>query len=101
MSAESNAWTHVEQFRWWRGNPDMSEHEAALRDAVALFNEAYDLLSFKGQQAHDAGMSWAEIGEITGMTRQAAGRRFGNPKLRGRQPVAPDIDALKRMTDQP
>lgn len=86
MSAESNAWSHAEAFRWHQGHPDMSQDEAELRDAVALLNEVHDLLAIRAHNAHENGsMSWAEIGTVLGITRQSASARFTNPVLRGRK----------------
>lgn len=83
MSAESNAYSHLQQFRWWQGNDEMTEAETELRDAAALFNEAQDLLAQRARDAHDQGMSWKEIAEVLGITRQSASARFTNPVFKG------------------
>ena len=37
MSAESNARSHAQEFRWWRGCPELTDEEARLQDLLALF----------------------------------------------------------------
>lgn len=76
MSAESNAYSAVESFRWWQGNPDMSEDEALILDAAAIRDAADELLGQRVMQARDAGMSWSKVGELLGITRQAATKRY-------------------------
>ena len=44
MSAESNARTHAEQFRWWRGHPDFTDEEARLQDLLALHRATTELV---------------------------------------------------------
>lgn len=45
MSAESNARSHAEAFRWWRGAPDLTEVEAERRDLEALRDGCVELLA--------------------------------------------------------
>lgn len=76
MSAESNAYSEVSSFRWWQGNPDISEDEALILDAAAVRDAADELLGQRVMQARDAGMSWTKVGELLGITRQAATKRY-------------------------
>lgn len=76
MSAESNAYSTAASFRWWQGNPDMSESEAGILDAAAIRDAADELLAQRVMQARDAGMSWTKVGELLGITRQAATKRY-------------------------
>lgn len=76
MSAESNAWSHLEDFRWWQGNPDMSREEAQLRDLVTLQNELEEMIAIRVDNANKSGVSWSKIGEIFGLTKQGAMKRW-------------------------
>lgn len=76
MSAESNAYTEAASFRWWQDNPDMSHEEALIRDAETLRRAADDLLEQRVVQARNAGMTWTKVGELLGITRQAATKRY-------------------------
>lgn len=63
------------------------------RDASALAGQA---LTLAVQQARDAGHTWQEIGDLLGVTRQAAFQRFGKPiDPRTGEPM----DKTVRMTD--
>lgn len=64
-------------FRWWQGNPDMTEEEAALRDAAALRAAADELIEVRVQNARYAGMSWSKIGDALGLSKQGAAKRYG------------------------
>lgn len=44
MSAESNARSHAQDFRWWVGNREMSDEEAHLHDLLALHRATADLI---------------------------------------------------------
>ena len=44
MSAESNARSHAQAFRWWVGNPEMSKEEACMRDLLALHQATAELI---------------------------------------------------------
>lgn len=48
----------------------------SARDADALAGQALRLCA---QQARDAGCTWQDIGDLLGVTRQAAFQRFGKP----------------------
>lgn len=76
MSAESNAYTEAQSFRWWQGNPDITQDEALILDAEAMREAADELLTHRVVRAHDAGMSWTKVGELLGITRQAATKRY-------------------------
>ncbi len=56
--------------------PDRLEMTARARDAELLANQ---LLSLCIDQARDAGHTWQEVGDLLGVTRQAAFQRFGKP----------------------
>lgn len=43
MSAESNARSHAQEFRWWRGDPELSDEEARLQDLLALHRATVEL----------------------------------------------------------
>lgn len=77
MSAESNAYTHADQFRWWKGSPDMTTAEAELRDLAALRDAVAELIKTRVPEARDAELSWTQIGDALNMSRQAAQKRFG------------------------
>ncbi len=49
-----------------------------LRAAKQLRELIEDVERACGHAAHDAGVSWSEIGEVYGSTKQAAARRFGS-----------------------
>ncbi|POH73459.1 hypothetical protein [Arthrobacter glacialis] len=73
MSAESNARSHAEQFHWWRGNPEMTQDEAELRDFMALRDAAEQLIALRVQDMReDDDMTWANIAAILGTSAQAA-----------------------------
>lgn len=44
MSAESNARSHVQEFHWWQGAPDLSDEEARLHDLLALRKATVELI---------------------------------------------------------
>ena len=44
MSAESNARSHAQEFRWWRGCPELADEEARLQDLLALFRATKELI---------------------------------------------------------
>ncbi len=44
MSAESSARDHAESFRWWLGNPEMTDDEAHLHDLLALHRATKELI---------------------------------------------------------
>lgn len=48
----------------------------ALETAKAEFEFAQTVLRNSVKEAHEAGMSWAEIGELFGTSAQAAHQRF-------------------------
>lgn len=56
--------------------PDYLELVREARDAHALAGQA---LALCVQQCRDAGHTWQEIGDLLGVTRQAAFQRFGKP----------------------
>ncbi|MEO9327353.1 DUF3887 domain-containing protein [Gordonia aurantiaca] len=61
---------------------DPGAREAALtrvHDALQLSRRAEDLLSATARAARDHGCTWQEIGDVVGVTRQAAFQRFGKP----------------------
>lgn len=44
MTAESNARSHAEEFRWWLGSPELSDDEARLHDLLALRSATEELI---------------------------------------------------------
>lgn len=54
----------------------MSGDEALILDAAAIRDAADELLAQRVIQARDAGMSWTKVGELLGITRQAATKRY-------------------------
>lgn len=44
MTVESNARSHAEEFRWWLGNPELSDDEARLHDLLALRSATEELI---------------------------------------------------------
>jgi len=76
MSADSNAYSHLDAFRWRQGDHSISREAQELHDAVTLAQQAAELLADRAVAAHDTGMTWAEIAEIAGITRQAASARW-------------------------
>lgn len=78
MSAESAASTHIAEFRWWVGNPDLSKGEAELRDIAALRDavDAAIALHVRTLVQYE-GMSWTAAADALGMSPSAASRRYG------------------------
>ncbi|MBY4574371.1 DUF3887 domain-containing protein [Gordonia paraffinivorans] len=52
---------------------------ARVYDALELSRRAEELLSATARAARDYGCTWQEIGDVVGVTRQAAFQRFGKP----------------------
>src|SRR6516162_2340185 len=62
------------------GNPLASPDYLDLVRRVVYVNEMADrVLRLCVQQSRDAGHTWQEIGDLLGVTRQAAFQRFGKP----------------------
>lgn len=76
MSAESNAYRAADAFRWWQDNQDRPQEETQILDAVAIRNAADELVTQRVLQARHNGMSWTKVGELLGITRQAATKRY-------------------------
>src|SRR5579859_3160237 len=55
------------------------DHLDLVRRAQAVDGLAEQVLKLIVQQARDAGRTWQEIGDLLGVTRQAAFQRFGRP----------------------
>lgn len=57
------------------------EHEplAALRASVAVQARAAELVAAAVERARGAGLTWQQIGDVLGVSRQAAFQRFGRP----------------------
>lgn len=78
MSAHTEAWTYLKEFSWYVGNPEMTTEEAQLRDLAALRSELEDLITMRVQDVHESGqLSWSQIGNIFGVTKQGAAQRWG------------------------
>jgi len=63
----------------WRAHIEPEDHARSIRAALDGVTKAKQLLDLEVAAAHAAGMSWADIGRVAGMTRQAARDRWGNP----------------------
>ena len=48
-----------------------------IEEAQAITGEAEVFLALRVHQARDKGITWSAIGDVLGMTRQAAQQRFG------------------------
>ena len=69
-----------------------------VRRAKRVDDLAEQMLRLSVQQSRDAGHTWQEIGDLLGVTRQAAFQRFGKPiDPRTGEPM----DKTVRMTDAP
>lgn len=44
MTAQSNAEAHACEFRWFQGDPELSDEEARLHDLIALWNATTELI---------------------------------------------------------
>ncbi|HTJ66162.1 MAG TPA: DUF3887 domain-containing protein [Actinospica sp.] len=62
-----------------RGPLDPPRYLELVRDAHEVRESADQVLRLSVQQARDAGHTWQEIGDLLGVTRQAAFQRFGKP----------------------
>lgn len=61
----------------WRTHIEPEDHARTIRAALDGVTAAKQLLDMEVSAAHAAGISWAEIGRVAGMTRQAARDRWG------------------------
>jgi hypothetical protein len=63
--------------------PLLSEDSACPLDAIAFIqgaaSEIGEGMQAAVQRAREAGRTWAEVGEVLGISRQAAFQRFGKP----------------------
>lgn len=81
MSAETNARDYALGFYYWQSpirlHEDMDEKSSQLRDLAELHKATNELIA---QQARDLneyeGMSWAQIGEVLGISKQTAHVRY-------------------------
>lgn len=69
------AWNHAAVFRHYRRNG--STVVTCLRDLVLLHEQASALIDVTARRMREDGYSWAEIGEVLGISRQAAQQRYG------------------------
>lgn len=60
----------------------------ALRELVALHDQLRDAITDAGRELHDFGFSFTYLAAETGVTRQAARKRYGMPSS-----CYPDADA--------
>jgi len=72
----------------WRAHIEPEDHARSVRSALDGLAQARELLDLEVAAAHDAGMSWAEIGRVVGITRQAARDRWS--KTLGDDPTRTD-----------
>jgi hypothetical protein len=78
MSAESEARSHVEAFTWHQGNRDNPDAINWLLDLAAL-RDAVDEAIADAVRSKDAnGLSWQQVGDALGVTKQAAQQRYRN-----------------------
>ena len=74
---------------------------ASVRAAREIRDQGEALVAAAVQQAREAGRTWQEIGEVLGVTRQAAFQRYGKPidprtgEVMNTQPL-PGADELSR-----
>jgi hypothetical protein len=61
----------------------LSDESASPLDAIAFIqgaaSEMGDGMQAAVQRARELGRTWAEVGQVLGMSRQAAFQRFGRP----------------------
>lgn len=77
MSAESNALDHINAFRWWVGDPEITRAEAELRDLAALRDAVEREISVHAHEvATYEGISWATIADALSISPAAARRRY-------------------------
>lgn len=77
MSANSNAWFHIDTFNYYLGDPERPEHINRLMDLAALRHELEDAIAIAAQDAANyEGITWAQIGDALGVTRQSAHARY-------------------------
>ena len=63
-------------------SPDKGQHLEAVASAVAAFEAARKALEDAVRGALNHGASWAEIGALLGISRQAAFQRYGPKQAR-------------------
>lgn len=81
MSVESNAWAHVRDFRWHQGDPDEPVVLDKLRDLAALRQAIEGSIAITVSDAVEFdGMTWQQVADALGVTRQAAHGRYANRK---------------------
>lgn len=70
----------------------------ALRELVALQDQLREAITDAGRAMHDdAGFSFTYLAAETGVTRQAARKRYGAPKVDDQVDVVDDVD--RRLVD--
>jgi hypothetical protein len=62
-----------------RRNRTDSDPLSLVRAARGVQDQADDLLTTAVHQARESGCTWQEIGDVLGVTRQAAFQRYGKP----------------------
>lgn len=63
----------------WRQHLAPDDHARSIRTALDGVTAAKQLLDMEVAAAHAGGMSWADIGRVAGITRQAARERWSAP----------------------
>lgn len=77
------AWHHIADFRFWQDRADtygISAAEAKLMDLAVLKKEIEDAISaqaFNSVHDGDDGLTWTQVGQALGVSRQAASKRYG------------------------
>lgn len=76
MSLESAAFDCVAQFSHEVGRSDMTAEEARLADLVGLREALDEVQEMTVDDARAAGLTWQQIGDALGVTRQAVYHRY-------------------------
>lgn len=75
MTPKGAAWSHLLSFKFYRTRGNT--HATFLADLLLLRDINEQLISKIVGEARTAGYSWNEIGEMLGVSRQAARQKFG------------------------
>lgn len=77
MSANTEAYSHLDSFDYYNNHPDYTRSEKQLHNLGALQTELDDLISIRVKQGIQAKeITWAEVGKIFGLTHQGAMKRW-------------------------
>ncbi|TWE07395.1 hypothetical protein [Rudaeicoccus suwonensis] len=87
----------------WRQHIEPEDHERSIRAALDGVTKAKQLLDLEVAAARASGLSWAEIGRVAGITRQAARDRWGTSPASTHSAIPGDSTARPtraRITDR-